>query len=122
MAPGQRADLPVPALNEGEANEDCCQEARLIDVQNCIIPAHSRDDDYRSSQVSVGQVVTRHDGRIHFVGPKPDDLPDLMDGLIAAHERMDASTMSAVAHAAAVSYGFVLLHPFGTETDESIGS
>jgi len=35
-----------------------------------------------------------------------------MDGLTAAHERMNAGDVSAVIHAAAIAYGFVFLHPF----------
>jgi len=35
-----------------------------------------------------------------------------MEGLIAAHKRMDASDVSAVIHAAVIAYGFVFLHPF----------
>jgi hypothetical protein len=50
--------------------------------------------------------------KIHFACPKPDDLAAMMGGLIAAHKRMDAGGVSAVAHAAAVAFGFVFLHPF----------
>jgi Fic family protein len=39
-------------------------------------------------------------------------LADLMEGLVAAHKRMDASSVSAVVHAAVIAYGFVFLHPF----------
>ena len=50
--------------------------------------------------------------RIHFVPPKPEDLSDLAEGLVAAHRRMDGGMVSAVIHAAAIAYGFVFLHPF----------
>ena len=36
----------------------------------------------------------------------------LMEGLIAAHERMNTGQVSPVIQAAAISYGFVFLHPF----------
>lgn len=49
---------------------------------------------------------------IHFACPKPEDLPDLMKGLVAAHKRMEAGSVSAVIHAATIAYGFVFLHPF----------
>ncbi|MEI7671860.1 MAG: hypothetical protein WCK00_07075 [Deltaproteobacteria bacterium] len=35
-----------------------------------------------------------------------------MEGLVAAHRRMDAGSMPAVIHAAAVAYRFTFLHPF----------
>ena len=50
--------------------------------------------------------------KVHFACPKPEDLVDLMEGLIASHKRMDGGGVSAVVHAAAVAYGFVFLHPF----------
>jgi len=39
-------------------------------------------------------------------------LSALMDGLIAAHGRMDEGGVTAVVHATAMAYGFVFLHPF----------
>ena len=50
--------------------------------------------------------------QIHFVAPTPADLADLMAGLVAAHERMEAGEVPAVIQAAAIAYGFVFLHPF----------
>ena len=35
-----------------------------------------------------------------------------MGGLIAAHESMNSGNVPEVAHAAAIAYGFVFLHPF----------
>lgn len=51
--------------------------------------------------------------KVHFTGPKPEDLNGLMDALVVAHNRMGAGDVPAVVHAAAVAYGFVFLHPFG---------
>src|SRR5690606_11842489 len=44
--------------------------------------------------------------------PKPEDLPDLMAGLVEAHERIEQGQVHPVVHAAAIAYGFVFLHPF----------
>ena len=60
----------------------------------------------------VGQTVTCQKEIIHFICPKPDDLPSLMEGLIESHKRMKAGSISPVIHAAAIAYGFVFLHPF----------
>ena len=40
------------------------------------------------------------------------DLPALMQGLIAAHERLEKDPFDAVVAAAMVSFGFVFIHPF----------
>jgi Fic family protein len=49
---------------------------------------------------------------VHFVGPKPADLPALMAGLISCHKQMLGSGLPPVIHGAIISYGFVFLHPF----------
>ncbi len=92
--------------------EDFCRKPQLIEVQNRIVDTRFRDSDYRSSQNYVGETVAWQKERIHFACPKPEDLADLMDGLTAAHERMNRAGVSAVIQAAAIAYGFVFLHPF----------
>jgi hypothetical protein len=64
------------------------------------------------SQSYVGETIAWQKEKIHFACPKPEDLTDLMEGLIAAHERMSTGGVSAVIQAAAIAYGFVFLHPF----------
>ena len=100
------------ALLQTAEQEDFCSKRQLIAVQNRIVDARFRDSDYRSSQNYVGETVAWQKERIHFACPKPEDLPDLMEGLTAAHERMNSGDVSVVIHAAAIAYGFVFLHPF----------
>ena len=100
------------ALLQTAEQEDFCRKPRLIEVQNRIVDARFRDSDYRSNQNYVGETVAWQKERIHFACPKPEDLADLMDGLTAAHERMNTGGLSVVIQAAAIAYGFVFLHPF----------
>jgi len=92
--------------------EDFCRKPTLIKLQNQIVDDRFRHDDYRRDQNYVGETVAWQNERMHFVCPKPEDLEDLMEGLVAAHLRMEAGNASAVVHAAAIAYGFVFLHPF----------
>ena len=92
--------------------EDFCSKPRLVDLQNRIVDARFRNDGYRENQNYVGETVTLGNERIHFVSPKSEDLGALMEGLTAAHQRMTAGNVPAAIQAAAVSYGFVFLHPF----------
>jgi len=92
--------------------EDFCKKPKLIELQNRIVDARFRDSDYRLSQNYVGEAVAWQREKIHFACPKPEDLSVLMDGLTAAHKRMESGKVSAVIHAAAIAYGFVYLHPF----------
>ncbi len=92
--------------------DDFCRKSRLIELQNRIVEPRFRDSDYQSSQNYVGETVAWQRERIHFIGPKPEDLPDLMEGLTHAHQRMEDGNFSAVIQAAVIAYGFVFLHPF----------
>ncbi len=92
--------------------EDFCEKERLIELQNRIVDSRFKENDYRENQNYVGQTVAYQKEIIHFICPKPDDLPSLMAGLIDTHKRMKAGNVSPVIHAAAIAYGFVFLHPF----------
>jgi len=100
------------ALLQLAEKEDFCDKGRLLDLQNRIVDPRFRDADYRTEQNYVGETVQPQKEKVHFVCPKPEDLVGMMEGLIAAHKRMDAGEVPAVVHAAAVAYGFVFLHPF----------
>jgi Fic family protein len=106
-----RTERFVALLHLAES-KDFCKKTNLIELQNRIVDARFSESDYRLSQNYVGETIVWQNEKIHFVCPKPEDLIDLMEGLIVAHERMDAGRVSAVIHAAAIAYGFVFLHPF----------
>jgi hypothetical protein len=100
------------ALLQLAEREDFCEKKKLIDLQNRIVDPRFSESDYRTNQNYVGETVAWQKEKVHFACPKPEDLPDLMEGLVASHKRMDEGAVSAVVHAAAVAYGFVFLHPF----------
>jgi len=106
-----RIELFVALLQLAE-QEDFCSKKQLIELQNRIVDSRFRDVNYRLSQNYVGETVAWQQERIHFVSPKPEDLLDLMEGLIVAHHRMEEGSVAAVIHAATIAYGFVFLHPF----------
>ena len=101
------------ALLQQASKDDFCSKRLLLGLQNQVVDARFADVDYRSSQNYVGESLGYGRERIHYVCPKPSDIHNLMDGLLACHRRMmsDAS-LSPLVHAAVVSYGFVFLHPF----------
>lgn len=93
-------------------DRDYCAKAELIELQRRILDPRFAAADYRQTQVYVGESVAPEQEVVHFIGARAADLPALMAGLIATHQRMDAAELSPVIHAAAISYGFVFLHPF----------
>ncbi len=100
------------ALLQIAEQQDFCTKEQLIDLQNRIADPRFADGDYRSSQNYVGETVAWQREKVHFVPPRPDDLPCLMKGMEDAHRRMTEGKVHPVIHAAAISYGFVFLHPF----------
>ncbi len=106
-----RTEKFITSLELAE-KEDFCNKERLTELQNRIVDPRFKDSDYRENQNYVGQTVAYQKEIIHFICPKPDDLPGLMAGLIESHKRMKAGNVSPVIHAAAIAYGFVFLHPF----------
>lgn len=92
--------------------KDFCEKHLLIDVQNRIVDSRFKDRDYRANQNYIGQTISYQKQIVHYVCPKPNDLPRLMDGLLAAHKIMKEGEVSAIIHAAIIAYGFVFMHPF----------
>lgn len=46
-----------------------------------------------------------------FIGARPNDLGDLMEGLFASNDRLKASGFDPVLQAAALAFGFIYIHP-----------
>ncbi|MBI5578115.1 MAG: Fic family protein [Deltaproteobacteria bacterium] len=99
-------------LLELAEHKNFCEKSLLIEVQNRTIDPRFRASDYRTIQNYVGQTVSYQKNIIHYVCPKPEDIPDLMAGLLLSHERMTEGHVAAVVHAATISYGFNFMHPF----------
>ena len=93
-------------------HKDFCGKSLLLAVQNHIVDPRFQEVGYRIVQNYVGQTTPFQRQLIHYVCPKPDDLSDLMEGLLAAHRIMKKGAVPAIIHVAAISYGFVFLHPF----------
>ena len=66
----------------------------------------------RPDGVFLGDRDHNEDPLPEFIGARAQDLKDLMDGLLAANERMRADGLDAVLKAAATAFGFVYVHPF----------
>jgi len=98
-------------LERAEA-EDFCAREPLIALQNRVVPGPFQEHGFRTTQNYVGETIYWNKQRIHYVSPKPEDVESLIDGLIAAHRRVESGGLSPVAHAAAIAYGFVFIHPF----------
>lgn len=116
------------ALNDFDPTD----KAALIALQASIVEPRYAAQDYRELQNFVGE-TTRHYGQyVHFICPRPQDVPILMKGWMALTKRMlyvphpfslaESNSISPGKHllhgldpviAAAVSaFAFVFIHPF----------
>ena len=80
---------------------------RVLIEDNRFVQAGLRPDG-----VFLGERDHTGDPLPEFIGARPDDLADLMAGLIEANDRMRADEVDAVLKAAAIAFGFVYIHPF----------
>ena len=100
------------ASMEMARQKDFCDKQSLISLQNQIVDPRFVNEDYRTVQSYVGQTISYQNELIHYVCPKPEDLPDLMRGLLFSHRLMMIGGVPAIVHAAVIAYGFVFIHPF----------
>jgi hypothetical protein len=66
----------------------------------------------RPDGVFLGERDHNEDPMPEFIGARPDDLQELMAGMLDANDRMSADGVDAVLQAAATAFGFVYIHPF----------
>jgi Fic/DOC family len=66
----------------------------------------------RPDGVFLGERDHNQDPLPEFIAARPEDLPELMAGMLEANDRMSADGVDAVLEAAATAFGFVYIHPF----------
>ena len=85
---------------------------KFIDLQNTIVDPRFADTDYRLSQNYVGEALRGYREKVHYIGPRPNDVPSMMTGLLENISRMEASDVDPVVQAAVAAFSFVFIHPF----------
>lgn len=81
----------------------------LLDLQSIVLDEKVAAYDYRTEQNYVGETLGRREV-VHFVSPKPEDVPSLMAGWLEfCHGSVEIDPVVA---AAVASFGFVFIHPF----------
>jgi hypothetical protein len=66
----------------------------------------------RPDGVFLGERDHLGDPLPEFIGARPEDLEDLIAGLLEANDRMREDALDPVLQAAATAFGFVYVHPF----------
>lgn len=108
-----RAQRFIQALQRADHLGPLTKEI-LIELQNIIVDPRYANNDYRNFQnyIATELRLDVHHSLIDYISPKPDDVPGMMQGLLESLERMLNNGTHPVIAAAAISFGFVLIHPF----------
>jgi hypothetical protein len=107
----KRTERFVAALT-GAAKFDTSDPQAFVKLQNAIVDPRYADTGWRTVQSFVGETMSDFREHVHYVCPKPDDLTDLMNGLMRMMENLRGSDIDPICAAAAASFGFVFIHPF----------
>lgn len=130
--PTQRRAETFIALLEQAWHRTFLTKEALVELQQAIVDPRYANRDWRSEtgeQIYVGETLAPDVERVHFAGPKPEDLSELMKGFLVMAEkitddvwwadsenrdeliRFPAKVPTLVA-AAVISFAFNFLHPF----------
>ncbi len=105
-----RATRFVAALAHAD-RFDSTDPQEFVRLQNIIVDQRYAQNGWRSTQNYVGQTMRDYSQDVHFICPKPEDVPGLMQGWMKMMPRL-AIDVDPVIAAAAASFGFVFIHPF----------
>lgn len=105
-----RTDRFVAALKAASAFT--ANKESLTQLQGEIVDPRYAAKDWRDFQNFVGETVGGYREEIHFICPRPQDVPGLMDAWVALMGRVASSAVDPVVSAAVASFAFVFIHPF----------
>src|SRR5271155_221240 len=91
---------------------DTSNKSAFVGLQNAIVDGRYAQKDWRGGQNYVSETGRDYVEIVHFVSPKPEDVPSLMDGWMRMVARIESDKVDAVCAAALTGFGFVFIHPF----------
>lgn len=106
-----RAQRFIAALRTA-ANFDPNDKAALVGLQGKIVDHRYAASDWRTLQNFVGSTVSGFREEVHFICPRPKDVPELMQAWMALTERVVNEVDDPVVAAAVSAFAFVFIHPF----------
>lgn len=106
-----RAQRFADLLRQAELDEALTPE-KLADLQNAVIDPRFHEFYWRNEQNWIGDDLGYRQ-KIELVPARPEDLPELMDGLLSTVNRArNEEHLDPIVLAAMVAFGFVFIHPF----------
>ncbi len=100
-------------LLEKAGAEQFLDEDGLLKLhRQIIVDVRFQTDSWRTTQEYVGTGSLYTDAEVHYIPPRPEDIPALMREFFECSSRIMESDIHPVAKAASLSFLFVYLHPF----------
>ncbi|AKU93075.1 Fic family protein [Vulgatibacter incomptus] len=106
-----RAERFVASLRDAP-NFDLGDKASFVDLQRQIVESRYASLDWRDHQNFVGETISGYREKLHFICPRPGDVPQLITAWMAMAQRLIGSDVDPVIAAAAIAFAFVFIHPF----------
>lgn len=91
---------------------DATDVDELVALQGQIVDPRYAADGWRDMQSFIGSTASGYRQEVHYVCPRSEDVPDLMDGWFELYRRSLDDVVHPVVAAAVTSFAFVLVHPF----------
>lgn len=101
----------VAALGRAD-NFNTSNKQAFVQLQNSIVDARYAQMDWRAIQNYVGQTASNYSEIVHYICPRPEDVPSLMDGWMRMVSRIEDGGVDPISAAAVTGFGFVFIHPF----------
>lgn len=98
-------------LREADTGSPLTEE-RLLELQHAVLDPRFHEFTWRTRQNWLGDDLGYRQ-KVDFVPPRPEDVADIMIGLLAMAENQRlTNSMDPVVAAACIAFGFVFIHPF----------
>ena len=113
--PQSRQAVFIKILEEQSKTPIVVTKNSLIKLQNKFVEPRYKDDDYRKSQIFVGNSKlssSQEYMEVDFIGAKTNDVEDLMSEFFTCYGNLLYSDINAVIAATILSFAFVYIHPF----------
>jgi hypothetical protein len=107
----KRTERFVAAL-KAAPSFDAKDRAALVQLQGQIVDPRYAAANWRDFQNFVGETVGGYREEVHFICPRPQDVPALMEAWAALTQRAVLGGVDPVIAAALVAFSFVFIHPF----------
>jgi hypothetical protein len=107
-----RTERFVAALMKASGFDATSKDA-FVQLQNAIVDPRYAQKGWRTAQNFVSQTLPDYSEDVHFVCPKPEDVPSLMDAWMEMVLRLKVPEgVDPVVAATVAAFGFIFIHPF----------